>query len=77
MHKAGLRNGGIAGQRETWLSEALGLSQGADTSGEEYQRKGLPREGQVWVKPEGAKPTCVVHHTRLSLLGKCPSCKET
>ena len=76
-HKVAGRSRGVAGQRKIWLPWALGLMQGSGclqrgVSGDRptLGGAGLMRAGE-------ARPTCVVHHTRLALLGECPSCKET
>lgn len=66
---------------DSWLEEDLAaLSSGPDPGeqtslersvrGEACLGRGRTDEGE-------GRPTCVVHHTRLTLLGECPSCKET
>lgn len=49
----------------------------ADTSGEKLRGQPCLGRGRTGVGAEGVRLTCIVHHTRLALLGECPSCRET
>lgn len=67
-HKAGWEKWGIADfGPDSWEQMFLERS----VRGETYLGKGS------LMRARGARPTCVVHHTRLALLGECPSCKKT